>query len=110
MTRVGSVEKDEPGADLYAATSLVADVVVRQRAQPAPDRPVVDSLAAATIQHLAVLGELAEVLRDQVALVGYDPVRARDTAAALQAALSSAQLFTTELVRQLHETPMRHTA
>jgi hypothetical protein len=42
--------------------------------------------------------------------VGYDPVRARDTAAALQAALSSAQLFTTELVRQLHETPMRHTA
>jgi len=80
---VGSVEENDPGSELYAATSLVADVVVRQRAEPAPDRSVVDSVAAATTQHLAVLGELAEVLRDHVAQVGNDPARARDTAAAL---------------------------
>jgi hypothetical protein len=118
MARVTGVDEDHPEAALYAATTLVAGVVVRQRAEETPARPVVEAVAMATTQHVAVLGELAEVIRDQLALIGVpqsrpdepEMVRLRDTAAALHAALSSAQLFSTELVRQLSATSMRNSA
>jgi hypothetical protein len=121
MSPVGRPQNNGPVAALDAATALIADVVVRQRIEGTPP-PVVEAVTWAITQHLAVLGELAEVLQHQLAddeaAGGLHPrpdereftVRLSDTAAALQAALSSAQLFTAELANQLSQAPLRHTA
>jgi len=115
--RTNGAEKAD--AALRAATVLVAEVVVHQRAIDIQPDKVVDELAAATTQHLAVLGELADVLRTRLAQAAeqpqgaspyVSPARVRDTAAALKAALSSAQLFSAELETQLPRTPLRHSA
>jgi hypothetical protein len=115
--RTNGAEKAD--AALRAATVLVAEVVVRQRAIDIQPDKVVDELAAATTQHLAVLGELADVLQARLAQAaeqpqgagpGASPARLRDTAAALKAALSSAELFSAELVTQLAGSPLPHSA
>jgi len=112
--RTNGAEKAD--AALRAATVLVAEVVVHQRAIDIQPDKVVDELAAATTQHLAVLGELADVLQTRLAQAAEQPqgasppARVRDTAAALKAALSSAQLFSAELETQLPRTPLRHSA
>lgn len=121
MAPVRRPDEEGPAAALDAATALIAGVVVRQRTEPTPP-PELESLAWATNQHIAVLGELAEALQHQLA---HDEAasalprrpderdyvtRLSDTAAALQAALSSAQLFTAELANQLNLAPLRDTA
>jgi hypothetical protein len=114
-------DEEGPAAALDAATALIAGVVVRQRIEGTPP-PELESLAWATNQHIAVLGELAEVLQHQLAqdeaavLPHLRPderdnvTRLTDMAAALQAALSSAQLFTAELANQVSRAPLRDTA
>lgn len=121
MSPVGTPQNNGPVAALDAATALIAGVVVQQRIEETPP-PVVEAVAWAITQHLAVLGELAEVLQHQLAddraADGPPPrpeereftARLSDTAAALQAALSSAQLFTAELANELSQAPLRHSA
>lgn len=97
---VGQWPDDDPGAALSEATALVAGIVVDQRSGPVPSRAGVAELADAAVQHIAVLGELADVVENQVAAT--DPADALN-AAALRAALSSAQLFASELAKRLSQ-------